>query len=197
MPMHEWTRVTAGTFHAFHNAWITHLQEALNNGLLPAPYYALGEQQAGEVGPDVLALKAPGLVNSPSEVYAADPPAVAKLHLHSALDVPPAVRITQIADEESWFYLQRQCTVTIRHASGDQVVALIEIVSRCNRHSQQALCDFADKVIDSLKAGVHVVVIDAFPPGRHDPDGLHSFIWSRLKAGDFAADDKLPLTLVS
>ncbi|MCA9009376.1 MAG: hypothetical protein KDB01_06500 [Planctomycetaceae bacterium] len=22
MPMHDWTRVSAGTYHAFHNAWI-------------------------------------------------------------------------------------------------------------------------------------------------------------------------------
>ena len=32
MPVHDWTRVSAGTFHAFHNAWITHIQEMLNDG---------------------------------------------------------------------------------------------------------------------------------------------------------------------
>ena len=56
MSMHDWTRVSAGTYHAFHNAWITHLQEALNAGVLPKPYYAQGEQQAGDIQPDVLAL---------------------------------------------------------------------------------------------------------------------------------------------
>ena len=60
MPIHDWTRVSAGTFHAFHNAWITHLQETLNSGVLPPPYYALGEQQAGQIGPDVLTLQADG-----------------------------------------------------------------------------------------------------------------------------------------
>jgi hypothetical protein len=30
MPMHDWTRVSAGTYHDFHNAWITHIKEALN-----------------------------------------------------------------------------------------------------------------------------------------------------------------------
>jgi hypothetical protein len=33
MAVHDWTRVDAGTFHAFHTAWITHLSEALNGGL--------------------------------------------------------------------------------------------------------------------------------------------------------------------
>jgi len=58
MPVHEWTRVTAGTFHHFHNAWITELCNALNGGLLPEDYYALGEQRSGDVSPDVLTLHA-------------------------------------------------------------------------------------------------------------------------------------------
>src|ERR1700686_2693078 len=43
MPIHDWTRVGAGTFHAFHHAWIAHLMEALNEGMLPPDYYALTE----------------------------------------------------------------------------------------------------------------------------------------------------------
>ena len=35
MPVHDWSRVEAGTFHAFHGCWITHLMGALNNGILP------------------------------------------------------------------------------------------------------------------------------------------------------------------
>jgi hypothetical protein len=35
MPMHDWTRVDAGIFHAFHHDWITELGRALNGGLLP------------------------------------------------------------------------------------------------------------------------------------------------------------------
>ena len=53
MLLHDWTRVSAGTFHDFHNSWNTHLKEALSAGLLLSPYYALGEQQAGDVKPDV------------------------------------------------------------------------------------------------------------------------------------------------
>jgi hypothetical protein len=57
MPVHDWNRVTAGTFHDFHLAWIAELRRALNGGLLPRGYYALAEQVAGEIIPDVLTLQ--------------------------------------------------------------------------------------------------------------------------------------------
>src|SRR2546423_13207152 len=60
MPIHDWTRVEAGIFHDFHLAWIGELRRVLNAGLLPPDYYALAEQIAGELGPDVLTLQTPG-----------------------------------------------------------------------------------------------------------------------------------------
>src|SRR3954469_21493042 len=59
MPIHDWTRVTAGTWHDFHLAWIAELRNALNGGLLPPSYYAQAEQIAGPLGPDVLTLQEP------------------------------------------------------------------------------------------------------------------------------------------
>ena len=57
MAIHDWTRVTAGTFHDFHGAWISELRRALNGGLLPQDYYAMAEQVAGQTIPDVLTLQ--------------------------------------------------------------------------------------------------------------------------------------------
>jgi hypothetical protein len=37
MPIHDWTRVGAGTFHDFHTTWIVELARAFNAGLLLAP----------------------------------------------------------------------------------------------------------------------------------------------------------------
>ena len=51
MPMHDWNLVDAGTFHAFHLAWIGELQKSLNGGGLPKGYYALAEQYAGGAHP--------------------------------------------------------------------------------------------------------------------------------------------------
>src|SRR4051794_18372036 len=59
MPIHDWTRVEAGIFHDFHLGWIAEIRRVLNHGLLPPDYYALAEQIAGGLGPDVLTLQAP------------------------------------------------------------------------------------------------------------------------------------------
>ena len=58
MPVHDWARVDPGTFHAFHTAWVTHLSEAMNEGLLPRGYYAMPEQHVGRSIADVLTLHA-------------------------------------------------------------------------------------------------------------------------------------------
>ena len=41
MPIHDWTRVTAGDFHHFHERWIQDIAAALNKGCLPPDYMAL------------------------------------------------------------------------------------------------------------------------------------------------------------
>jgi len=139
--MHDWTRVSAGTFHDFHDAWITHIKEALNAGLLPDPYYALGEQRTGDFGPDVLTLKAEDDDSASDESVSA----FAQQGVVALAASPPQVFTTQEAVEDVAFYLERQRAVVIRHASGDRVVAIIEIVSRANRHSQRTLGDFVDR----------------------------------------------------
>jgi hypothetical protein len=37
MPIHDWTRVSAGIFHHFHQKWVGTIADALNEGLLPVP----------------------------------------------------------------------------------------------------------------------------------------------------------------
>jgi hypothetical protein len=60
MPVHDWSRVGAGTFHHFHCLWIAEISNALNDGLLPTDHYAMAEQIGGNLGPDVLTLQAIG-----------------------------------------------------------------------------------------------------------------------------------------
>ena len=61
MPIHDWSRVPAGIFHDFHHDLIAQIKRDLNGGLLPPDYYALAEQVAAGLGPDVLTLHAPPL----------------------------------------------------------------------------------------------------------------------------------------
>jgi hypothetical protein len=46
VPIHDWTGVDAGLFHAFHQGWIIVLSNELNAGILP-PDYA-DEEAAGK-----------------------------------------------------------------------------------------------------------------------------------------------------
>jgi len=38
MPVHDWTKVGAGTYHNFHYRWITSIMDQLNSGILPSGY---------------------------------------------------------------------------------------------------------------------------------------------------------------
>src|SRR4051812_45802476 len=121
MPVHDWTRVIAGTFHDFHNSWIIHLKETLNGGLLPDPYYALSEQHAGLSIADIITLQQP---NGPStERRGESDGGVAT----AAAAARPQVSRRLVAP-----IIPRPKTLAIRHASGHQVVALVEIISPAN-----------------------------------------------------------------
>jgi hypothetical protein len=78
-------------------------------------------------------------------------------------------------------------------------VALLEIVSAGNRDRESHVEDFVMKAVSALEAGVHVLLVDLFPPGPHDPQGMHFEILQRLGQSDplidWPADE--PLSLVS
>jgi hypothetical protein len=189
MSMHDWTRVTAGIYHDFHNSWITELRNALNSGLLPEKYYALGEQRAGDMGPDVLALHWDGNDDNMPVASSNEQGMIA------VAQSPPQTRLSQEADD-AMFFLSRQRNVVIRHSTGDRIVAMIEIVSPANKHARQTVEEFVEKVVDALREGIHVLVIDPFPPSRHDEHGMHGAIWEQLSAETYQPPAGLPLTLV-
>jgi hypothetical protein len=51
MPVHDWTRVDEGIFHAFHLAWVSFLQVTMNTRHLPPNIYSLAERLPGGLGP--------------------------------------------------------------------------------------------------------------------------------------------------
>jgi Protein of unknown function (DUF4058) len=188
MPIHDWTRVTAGTFHDFHLAWIAEIRNALNGGILPPEYYAQAEQIAGPLGPDVLTLQAPDVpVNGTVSEGSGSGIAVAT--------APPQARWS--ASIEMNEYSRRRRTIVIRHSSGDRIVALIEIVSPGNKSSQHALWSFVEKAIEALYRGYHLLLVDLFPPGPRDPQGIHGEIWEALGEKGFELPDSEPLTLAA
>ena len=57
MPIHDWSRKPVGLFHHFHQQWVGSICNALNAGRLPKGFYALLEQHAAGVIPDVVTLE--------------------------------------------------------------------------------------------------------------------------------------------
>jgi Protein of unknown function (DUF4058) len=68
-------------------------------------------------------------------------------------------------------------SLAVRLVENDRIVAVVEIVSPGNKSSHHAFQSFVGKAKEFLSAGVHLLVIDLFPPTPRDPDGLHEAIW--------------------
>ncbi len=184
MPIHDWTRVDAGLFHAFHHEWITSLSAALNAGVLPSDYYALPEQTIQGPIPDVLTLQLPPEGSESSRGAAG----------LAVADAPPRVRLTRRAEEQ--VYARRADQIAVRHRHGE-IVAVIEIVSPGNKASTYALNTFVQKSAGYIGAEVHLLVIDLFPPSKRDPQGIHKAIWDCFIEEDYELPAEKPLTLVS
>lgn len=188
MPVHDWTRVSAATFHDLHCTWIPLIKIRLNDGLLPRGYYAQVEQVAGELTTDVLTLQTDdgGDVSSEQEA----------LQGGIAVSVaPPQVELT--ASLEAAHYAARARRLMVRHSSDDRVVAVIEVVSSGNKASKRAWQKFVHKGAGLILGGKHLLVVDLFPPGRRDPQGVHGAIWAELGDDSYKVPLGKPLTLAA
>lgn len=183
MPIHDWTRVQAGLFHEFHQSWSVRLKDALNAGLLPEGFYALVEQRVDGPEPDVIAVEA-SLGPSPRTGC-----------LTATLDAP-RTRLTSRTPSDAARYASRANRIAIRHPLGD-VVAIVEIVSPGNKDTRHAIRAFTEKVAAFLRAGVHLLVIDLFPPTPRDPQGIHPAIWEHFCDEPYSPPEGKTLTLVS
>jgi hypothetical protein len=190
MSVHDWTRVGAGIFHAFHHSWIEEISRALNHGLLPSEYYALPEQHAAGFGPDVLTLQGDrddGLDGGSTYVPSSPGGGI----------LLAAPKLQPVAETESGFYRRKQNTVTIRHASGDRIVSMLEIVSPGNKSSRNAMRSFVEKAAALLENGIHLLLVDLHPPGRRDPHGIHVEIWEEIAGEEYTASPDKRLTLAA
>jgi Protein of unknown function (DUF4058) len=187
MPIHDWTRVTPGIFHATHNRWLGALQDHFNAGLLPEDYYALADQNTGNIYPDVVALQ----VNDDDfedDEYSNTSNSSGGLAL---AEVQPKTSIAVQRELEG--YPLRQRHITIRHSSGDRIVAIVEIVSLGNKSSRREVDRFVQKAHDTLERGQHLLIVDLHPPTTLVPDGFYPLIWEE----PFTHDDQLPLQQLS
>lgn len=173
MPIHDWTRVPAGLFHHFHQQWSIDVARRLNRGLLPPGVSALVEQHSGPLESDVLAVES----RRRTRRQQPDPSGGVV-----TLD-PPTAPLTYRSRKQ--IYAARANRVVIKHHLG-KTVAVIEIVSPGNKDSKAAIRDFVDKTIEFFRGGIHVLVVDLFPPSPRDPLGVHQLIWDEVGSDPFA-----------
>jgi hypothetical protein len=188
MPVHDWSRVSAGTFHHFHSLWVPEISNVLNSGLLPPDYYAMAEQIIGDMGPDVITLQteSPNGEGGPGK----------RTGILAVAETPPKVRHTASAGESEEYAL-KQKTLVIRHSSDDRIVALLEVLSPGNKASQHSIRSFLDKALAALYRGYHLLLIDLHPPGPRDPQGIHGALWAEISNEAYAAPTGKPLTLAA
>ena len=186
MPIHDWTRVPAGIFHHLHVTWLSELAGELNDGILPAGYYALGEQVISGAVPDVLTLERRRMPQMPPTF---------REDAAEAGSPEPTATLTAVALDPS--YPPRPRVLAIRHVTGDRVVAIVEIVSPGNKHDAAELGALVEKTVVSLSKGIHVLLIDLHPPGAYDPDGLHNVVWRELGQEPTESFPERPLAFVS
>jgi hypothetical protein len=177
MPVHDWTRVDDGIFHAFHVAWLPALQKARNSGLLPTGYYALAEQHVGRSIPDLLTLHASSAAGD-LPLGRSHPPDTGGTDV---MLVPPSVRARRTIEPS---LAARRRSLAIRHVSGHRLVALLEVVSPANKDRASSVEEFAGKVVSAIDAGIHVLIADLFPPGKFDPLGMPGVIRQALEDSD-------------
>jgi hypothetical protein len=172
MPVHDWTQVPPGLFHHFHQDWSIEITRRLNKGLLPKGVSALVEQRFGAWEADVLTVEARGKPKRPGTRNGATAKTLDR----------PATRFVRRSSNE--IYAGRANRIVVKHHLG-RIVAIIEILSPGNKSSKAAVRDFVEKTLDYLKSGVHVLLVDLFPPTPRDPRGMHKLIWDEFLEEEF------------
>lgn len=186
MPIHDWRLVDAGIFYSFHVSWTVELHRVLNRGLLPSDYYALTET-IGHPGKSLFQT----IQQPPNDPIIVEDPS-------GGIEkgaVPPQTRFHARAEGD--IYAASAKSVVIRHQSNHQVIAAVMIVSPGNKSSWHALRSFVEKVVTALRGGIHLLIVDLFSPGPHDPQGIFKAIWDELCDNDFTLPKGRPLTLAA
>ena len=188
MPIHYWSRVSDAMFHWFHQRWIGTISDWLNQGQLPTGCYAIGETYADGYVPDVLAVEDRPSGDGKRVEACSNGYGVA------VAESPSKTRFTWEAETEC--YLAKKDLLAIRNIEGI-LIAVIEVVSPGNKSSKKRFRQLVDKTHAFLDQGVHVLIIDLFPPTPRDPFSIHQVIWSERYDGEFEFHPDKPLTLAS
>jgi hypothetical protein len=167
MPMHDWTQVDDALFHSFHLSWASELSRRLNQELLPPSHFAITETI--ELRP------AAGFLELPEP----DRPYVGPRLPAGNREVSSDASRTRFAATDD----QRQYAckaVTVRHADHHQPVAAIVWVTRQDKQTPYRLRALLQTAVGAITRGVHLLVIDLYPPTPRAPKDIHTSLWEDL-----------------
>jgi len=159
------------------------MKDALNQGILPDGYYALVEQRLQGPEPDIIAVETAQPHDAGSSGSA-------------TLTAPPKTQIVTRLETDKQAYARRANRISIRHPLGD-VVTIIEIISPGKKESRHAIRSFVEKTTQLIWQGIHVLIIDLFPPNKRNPQGIHGIIVEEYNDTPFVLPACKPLTMVS
>ena len=71
--------------------------------------------------------------------------------------------------------------MVVRYMSGDRIVAMIEIVSPGNKASRHGFRALRGQGVRRI----HLLILDPFPPGPRDENGIHAAIWEEPRTNLF------------
>jgi hypothetical protein len=147
----------------------------------------MAEQHVAGFEPDVLTLEESAATsgNGPTR------------QMSSSTGVLAKPRKKPVGETEMESYRRKKKVVTVRHVSDDEIVAMVEIVSPGNMSGKGAVRAFLEKAAYLLDKRIHLLIVDVFPPGRRDPNGIHAAIWEFVSDGGYDLPRRKPLTAVS
>jgi hypothetical protein len=163
--MHDWTRVPPGVYHDFHQGWTIEIRNRLNSGVLPDGSYAMADQRVGGPEPDVVTLGPRGAEAKGGAIVA---------------EAPPRLKQAARSPSEAALYAMKANRLAIRYRRLDRVVAIIEVVSLENKDTKSAVSAFVSRAVEFLRNGIHFLMVDPYPPGRHDSEGMAQAVWDEL-----------------
>lgn len=77
------------------------------------------------------------------------------------------------------------------------MVAMIEVVSPGNKDRKHSFETFVEKARDLILQRVNLLLVDPFPPGPHDPQGVHKALWDKFVDQQFELPFDKPLTMAA
>lgn len=184
MPIHDWSRVNRAWFHSFYLDWTSRISGKLNNGVLPSNHFAMCETIRDGQRSQFVDLPEPEGKPRKPECYRES---------CSRSDSPPLTRF----HAESAYPEYAEKVITIRRSDTHGVVAAIRIVAADTKRSRYRLSAFIGWAVEVLRDNISLLLVDLFPPGPLDPQGIHKAIWDEFMDSDFALPANQPLTLAS